>query len=154
MNAYTATVLWERGDQPFSDNKYSRAHVVSFDGGVSIAGSSSPSVVRLPLSKAEAADPEEMLIASLSMCHMLWFLDLARQGGFIVDRYEDAAEGVLGKDDRGRVAITKVTLKPLTAWSGEKTPTVADIEALHHKAHDACFIANSFRGDVAIESRP
>lgn len=151
MAAYTATVRWERGDQPFSDGKYSRAHTVSFDGGVSIAGSSAPNVVRVPLSREDAADPEEMLVASLSMCHMLFFLDFARRGGFVIDSYVDNAEGVMGKDDRGRVAMTRVTLKPAIAWSGGTRPTAGDIAQLHHKSHDACFIANSFRGEIAIE---
>jgi organic hydroperoxide reductase OsmC/OhrA len=150
VSAYTATVTWSRGEQVFTDRKYSRAHTVSFDGGVSIAGSSSPSVVKLPLSREDAADPEEMLVASLSMCHMLFFLDFACRAGFTLDRYEDAAEGVMGKDDRGRMAMTSVTLNPALVWSGDKQPTAADIADLHHKAHDACFIANSFRGAVHI----
>ncbi len=150
MATYTATVTWARDGAVFTDRKYSRAHTVSFDGGVSIAGSSSPSVVKLPLSREDAADPEEMLVASLSMCHMLFFLDFASRAGFVLDSYEDAAEGVLGKDDRGRMAVTSVTLNPALAWSGDKQPTQADIADLHHKSHEACFIANSFRGDVHI----
>lgn len=150
MSSHTATVSWSRGDQVFTDRKYSRAHTVSFDGGVSIAGSPAPSVVRAPMSREDAADPEEMLVASLSMCHMLFFLDFAARAGFVLDSYVDSAEGVLGKDDRGRMAVTKVTLNPALAWSGEKRPTAADIAELHHKSHDACFIANSFRGEVSV----
>jgi organic hydroperoxide reductase OsmC/OhrA len=103
------------------------------------------------MSDEHAVDPEEMLVASLSSCHMLFFTDFARRGGFVVDRYEDNAEGVVGKDERGRIAVTKVTLKPQIAWSGEKIPSAAEIADLHHKSHDACFIANSFRGEIAIE---
>jgi len=150
MSAHTATVSWSRGDQVFTDRKYSRAHTVSFDGGVSIAGSSSPHVVKLPLSREDAADPEEMLVASLSMCHMLFFLDFASRAGFVLDSYVDSAEGVMARDERGRMAVTKVTLNPALAWSGDKRPTAADIAELHHKSHDACFIANSFRGEVVI----
>jgi organic hydroperoxide reductase OsmC/OhrA len=150
VSTYTATVRWARGDQPFTDGKYSRGHEVSFDGGVSIRGSSAPGVVRPPLSEVAAADPEEMLVASLSMCHMLFFLDLARRGGFVVDSYVDTAEAVMGLDDRGRTAVTTVTLKPVVSWGGEKRPTTEDISMLHHKAHELCFIANSFRGDVKI----
>src|SRR5262245_1339235 len=102
MASYTATIAWARGDAAFSDGKYSRAHKISFDGGVSIEGSSSPHVVRLPWSKEEAADPEELLIAALSSCHMLTFLDIARRAGFVADSYDDVAEGVMGKDERGR----------------------------------------------------
>lgn len=153
MSAYTATVRWERGDQPFTDGKYSRRHRISFDGGVGIDGSSAPGVVRPPLSAVDAADPEEMLVASLSMCHMLFFLDFARKAGLVVDVYEDAAEGAMGKDDHGRMAVTKVVLKPLIAWAAPRTPDADELGELHHKAHEACFIANSFRGEVTIESR-
>ena len=154
MSLYTATVTWARDGAVFTDGKYSRAHTIAFDGGVSIAGSSSPSVVRVPLSKEDAADPEEMLVASLSACHMLFFIDFARRAGFTLDRYEDAAEGAMGKDDRGRVSMTSVTLKPALAWSGDKQPTTTDIADLHHRAHEACYIANSFRGDVHIAGAP
>ena len=151
MSAHTATVIWTRGDQNFLDRKYSRAHEIRFDGGTVVPGSSSPDVVKAPLSRVDAVDPEEMLVASLSMCHMLFFLDFASRAGFVVDRYEDAAEGVMGKDDRGRIALTKATLKPRVTWSGEKRPSAAEIHELHHKSHEACFIANSFRGEVVVD---
>jgi organic hydroperoxide reductase OsmC/OhrA len=150
MATYTATVTWARGEQPFSDNLYSRAHEIAFDGGVSIAGSSSPHVVKAPLSRLDAADPEEMLVASLSMCHMLWFLDFARRGGFVVDSYVDNPEGVMGKNAAGKIAMTKVTLKPVVEFSGDKRPSAGDLAELHHKSHDACFIANSFSGEVVV----
>lgn len=150
MAAYTATISWARGDQPFTDNLYSRAHDIAFDGGVSIVGSSSPHVVKTPMSRLDAADPEELLVASLSSCHMLWFLDLARRAGFIVDRYVDAPQGVMGKDERGRIAMTQVKLNPTIEWGGDKRPAPEAVRELHHRAHEACFIANSFRGDIAI----
>ena len=151
MTTYTATVTWKRGEQHFADGKYSRAHEITFDGGTVVPGSSSPHVVRVPLSREDAVDPEEMLVASLSMCHMLFFLDFARRSGFVIDSYVDAAEGAFGKDERGRLAVTSVTLKPRIEWSGEKRPGAADIADLNHKAHEACFIANSFRGEVVID---
>jgi len=150
MAAYTATIIWTRDDADFSDGKYSRAHEISFDGGISIAGSSSPHVVKLPLSREDAVDPEEMLVAALSSCHMLTFLDIARRAGFVIDAYSDVAEGKIGKDERGRLAVTQVKLNPIIIWSGEKQPAPEEIRELHHKAHEACFIANSFRGDIAI----
>ncbi|MDX2277788.1 MAG: OsmC family protein [Hyphomonadaceae bacterium] len=150
MTSYTATLTWKREDQVFSDGKYSRAHEIAFDGGVVMPASSSPHVVKVPLSREDAVDPEEMLVASLSSCHALFFLDFARRAGFIVDSYVDAAVGEMGKDERGRIAMTKVTLNPAISWSGEKTPTAEELRELHHKSHEACFIANSFRGDVAI----
>lgn len=151
MATHGATITWKRDGAVFTDGQYSRANEISFDGGVTLAGSSSPSVVKLPLSREDAADPEELLVASLSMCHMLWFLDLARRAGFVPDSYVDAAHGVIGKDERGKIALTKVTLKPEIVWSGEKIPSSEDVAGLHHKAHEACFIANSFRGDVVID---
>lgn len=150
MSSYTATLTWVRGDDVFSDGKYSRAHDIAFDGGVTVPGSSSPHVVKVPLSREDAVDPEEMFVAALSSCHMLFFLDFARRAGFVVDVYVDQAEGLMGKDDRGRIAMTQVKLNPQIAWAGEKTPAAEDVRELHHKAHEACFIANSFRGDVAI----
>ena len=152
MAHYNATLTWKRGEQVFADGKYSRAHEIAFDGGVTLPASSSPHVVRVPLSREDAVDPEEMLVASLSSCHMLTFLDLARRAGFVVDSYVDAAEGVMGKDERGRIALTHVTLNPKIAWSGEKRPSAADLDDLHHKSHELCYIANSFRGEVKIAS--
>jgi organic hydroperoxide reductase OsmC/OhrA len=151
MSTHTATVTWERGAQAFSDGKYSRGHVVSFDGGVSIPGSSAPDVVRPPLSLVEAADPEEMLAASAAMCHMLFFLDLARKAGFVIDSYTDTAEAQLGRDADGVVRITSVVLHPRIMWSGEVVPGAADVDLLHHKAHEACFIASSLRCPVTVD---
>jgi organic hydroperoxide reductase OsmC/OhrA len=151
MATYSATVIWTRGDQVFTDRKYSRAHEIKFDGGVTVPGSASPHVVKLPLSREDAVDPEEMLVASLSMCHMLFFLDYASKAGFVIDRYEDPVEGLFGQDERGRLAITKVTLKPHIEWSSDKRPNASEIAELHHKSHEACFIANSFRGEVVID---
>lgn len=150
MAAHTATVTWQRGEDDFAAGKYSRAHDIEFDGGIIVQGSASPSVVKAPFSREDAVDPEEMLVASLSSCHMLWFLDLARRAGFVVDAYEDRASGVMGKDERGKIAVTQVKLNPYIAWGGDKQPAPEEVRELHHKAHEACFIANSFRGDVAI----
>ena len=151
MGTYTATIRWSRGDQPFADGKYSRAHRWSFDGGVEVPASSSPLVVKVPLSDATAVDPEEAFIASLSSCHMLFFLDFARRSGFVVDSYEVVAEGVMGKDARGRMAMTTVTLRPAIRYAGEARPTPEQLAELHHQAHEACFIANSVKTEVRIE---
>jgi organic hydroperoxide reductase OsmC/OhrA len=153
MSTYTATVSWSRGDQAYTDGKYSRGHTWRFDGGIEVPGSSSPHVVRPPLSVGAAVDPEEAFVASLASCHMLFFLDFARRAGFRVDRYEDAAEGVLAKGADGRMAMTLVTLHPRVEWSGDKRPTDADIAHLHHESHEACFIANSVKSEVRIEPR-
>jgi organic hydroperoxide reductase OsmC/OhrA len=153
MSTYTATVSWTRADQPFTDGKYRRAHVWRFDGGVEVPASSSPHVVKVPLSEEKAVDPEEAFIASLASCHMLFFLDFARREGFRIDSYEDEAQGVLGKDAQGRMAMTVVTLRPAIAFSGDKRPTAQQLEALHHKSHEACFIASSVRTEVRLEPR-
>lgn len=150
MSTHTATVTWQRGEDDFAANQYSRAHEIEFDGGITVQGSASPSVVKAPFSREDAVDPEELLVASLSTCHMLWFLDFARRAGFIVDAYEDRASGVMGKDERGRIAVTQVKLNPYISWGGDKQPAPEEVRELHHKSHEACFIANSFRGDVAI----
>jgi organic hydroperoxide reductase OsmC/OhrA len=150
MATYTANLIWTRDDAVFTDGQYSRAHEIAFDGGVTMPASSSPHVVKLPLSREDAVDPEEMFVASLSSCHMLFFLDFSRRAGFVIDAYSDQAEGVMGKDGRGRIAMTQVKLNPIVIWAGEKQPTPEEVRELHHKAHEACFIANSFRGDVAI----
>ncbi len=151
MASYTATLTWERGDGDFGDGQYSRAHEIAFDGGVTMPASSSPHIVKLPLSREDAVDPEEMLVASLASCHMLFFLDFARRAGYVIDAYIDKAEGVMGKDERGRIAMLQVKLRPQVIWGSDTRPTPEQLRELHHKAHEACFIANSFRGDIAIE---
>ena len=148
MATATATIEWQRGDAVFTDNRYSRAHQWVFDGGVTVPASSSPEIVRPPLSDPSAVDPEEAFVASLSSCHMLWFLHLARDGGFVVERYRDEAVGELGKDANGNVAMTVVTLRPRVLFGSERLPTEAEIDQLHHRAHDACFIANSVKTEV------
>ena len=151
MSTYTATVRWERGDQPFTDNKYSRGHTWLFDGGVEVPGSSSPHSVPLPYSRPNAVDPEEAFVASLSSCHMLWFLSIAARQGYCLDSYVDAAEGVMERNASGKFAMTRVTLRPKAVFAGNPLPTRSDIDAMHHKAHAECFIANSVRTDVQCE---
>jgi organic hydroperoxide reductase OsmC/OhrA len=146
-HAYRATVLWRRGDQPFTDNKYTRGHVWRFDEGVEVPASSSPLVV--PNYSAPAAvDPEEAFVASLSSCHMLLFLNFAARAGFRVDLYEDAAVGEMAKNEVGKLTVAKVTLAPRIIFSGDKRPSEADIAALHHTSHEECFIANSVKTEI------
>ena len=153
MSTYTAEIRWLRGEQKFTDNRYSRAHSWRFDGGVTVPASSSPSVVPLPLSDPTAVDPEEAFVASLSSCHMLWFLSLAAKQGYTVDSYADDATGVMAKNAAGRLAMTTVTLRPLVVFSGAKLPDHAALEALHHAAHGECFLASSVRTEIVIEPR-
>jgi organic hydroperoxide reductase OsmC/OhrA len=148
MAHYTAEILWERGTQDFLSNRYSRRHALRFDGGAELDGSSSPHVVPLPMSDASAVDPEEMFVASLSSCHMLWFLSIAAKNKFCVDRYVDAATGAMAKNENGKLVMSIVTLKPDVTFSGERKPTRAQLDAMHHEAHEECYLANSVKSVV------
>jgi organic hydroperoxide reductase OsmC/OhrA len=153
MSDYRATVRWQRQPlEAFTDNRYSRRHEISFDGGAVVAASSSPSVVPLPLSDASAVDPEEMFVASLSSCHLLWFLSLAAGRGLRVDRYVDEASGTMARIAEGRYAMTSVTLRPQVGWV-EPAPNATVLAQLHHEAHERCFIANSVKTEVRVEPR-
>lgn len=151
MAAYTATVVWERGEgKSFTDNRYGRGHTWVFDGGVQLRASSSPHVVPR-YSDPAGIDPEEAFVASLSSCHMLTFLHLAAKAGFVIDRYEDVAEGIMEKNDAGRLWVARVTLRPRVTWGNGRAPERDEVERLHHLAHEECFIANSVRTDVRCE---
>lgn len=150
MSEYVATVRWVRDTADFRDGRYSRAHVWTFDGGVEVPASASPHVVPAPMSRVEAVDPEEAFVASLASCHMLWFLALAAKRGFVVDSYVDAAHGVMEQDGSGRLAITRVTLRPCIEFGGERSPSAAQLAELHHAAHESCFIANSVKTEVTV----
>ena len=152
MSTYTATIRWSRESaEDFAKGQYSRAHDWAFDGGAVVAASASPHIVPAPWSDAAGVDPEEAFVASLSSCHMLFFLDFARRGGLTIDSYVDEAEGVLEKGADGRMAMTRVTLRPRVEWGGE-APDAAKIANLHHLAHAACFIANSVTTEVTVKS--
>ena len=151
MAEYRATVSWQRDGAKFTDNRYSRGHRWSFDGGIEVPASASPQVVPLPLSVEAAVDPEEAFVASLSSCHMLFFLSYAAKRGFVVDSYRDEAIGVMAKDGAGRMAVVRVTLRPEVRFSGELRPAPADLDALHHRSHESCFIANSVKTEIRCE---
>ena len=153
MSSHTATVRWERGDQAFVDGRYSRGHLISFDGGVSIPGSSAPGAIRPPLSVVEAADPEELTVAALASCHMLFFLAFAKKAGLRVDSYEDAPDCVLGRGEDGKDWLTHITLRPLAVFSGDRVPDAGELADLHHQAHEACYIGNSLRSVITVEPR-
>jgi organic hydroperoxide reductase OsmC/OhrA len=152
MGEYTARLEWQRNGAAFTDNRFSRAHRWRFDGGADVPASASPLVVPAPLSDPAGVDPEEAFVAAIASCHMLWFLSLAARQGFLVDHYRDNAIGILEKNDDGKQAITQVSLRPDIGFSGEKRPSREEQEALHHKAHENCFIANSVRTAISVES--
>ena len=152
MSTYIATIRWNRsGDGDFAKGQYSRAHEWAFDGGAVVPASASPHIVPAPWSDAGGVDPEEAFVASLSSCHMLFFLDFAKRGGWTVESYTDEAEGVMEKGADGKIAITRVTLRPRVEWGGD-APDAAALAELHHKAHHACFIANSVKSEVRVEA--
>jgi organic hydroperoxide reductase OsmC/OhrA len=151
MSEYTARITWQRGDAAFTDNRYSRGHTWAFDGGVEVPASSSPHSVRLPYSVEAAVDPEEAFVAALSSCHMLTFLYLAAKAGLRVDRYDDNAVGIMEKDAAGKMAVTRVTLRPSIQFSGDRQPSREELDELHHRAHDECYIASSVKTAVTCE---
>ena len=151
MSTYTATIRWSRnGAQGFEKGQYSRAHEWAFDGGVTVPAGPSPHIVPDPWGNPSGVDPEEAFVASLSACHMLFFIDFARRGGFVIDSYGDEAVGEMDKREDGKMWMSRVTLRPRIAWAdgGPNEGAVAD---LHHRAHDACFIANSVTTEVTVE---
>ena len=151
MSKYTATIKWRRGDQDFLSDNYSRGHTWEFDGGVSVPASASPHIVPLPKSVAENVDPEEAFVASLSSCHMLFFLSIAAKNGYIVDNYTDCAIGHMAKNEQGKNSMTKVILRPDINFSGDKRPTAEQTRHLHEQSHEQCFIANSVTTEIDIE---
>jgi organic hydroperoxide reductase OsmC/OhrA len=150
VHQYTATVRWERNDAVFSDRRYSRAHVWAFDGGIEVAASASPLVVRMPFSDPNAVDPEEAFIASISSCHMLFFLDFAAQAKFVIDSYEDTAIGTMGKNEDGKDFVESIVLAPRIRSSGPSQPAAEEVAALHERAHRDCYIANSVKTAITV----
>lgn len=148
MQTHHAMVRWS-SDGDFAKGRYTRAHDWHFDGGAVVRASASPSNVPLPFADASAVDPEEAFVAAVSSCHMLWFLDFARRAGFKVASYEDSAEGHMTEGPRPW--IERVDLRPNVTWTGT-VPTAAECSALHEKAHDACFIANSIKSEVIVHA--
>jgi organic hydroperoxide reductase OsmC/OhrA len=152
MSEYKATIKWQRTSPDFLKGKYSREHTWTFDGGVTVPASSSPSVVPLPYSNPANVDPEEAFVASISSCHMLTFLYVASKQGFQIDAYEDEAVGLLTKNEKGSPWVSLVTLHPKIVYGGDKSPAPAEEKQLHHLAHEHCFIANSIKTEVLVHS--
>jgi organic hydroperoxide reductase OsmC/OhrA len=152
MSEHSATVEWRRTTADFKYATYNRSHVLRFDGGIEIPAAAAPGNIPATAPKAAGVDPEEGFVAAIASCHMLWFLHLACAAKFTVDRYTDHAVGVLGKNRDGKLAVTRVTLRPAVTFGGT-APTRAQLEQLHEKAHEECFIANSVRSEVIIEPR-
>lgn len=151
MKQFEAKLAWRRGGQPFLDQRYSRAHEWRFDGGLAVPASSSPLSVPVPMSDPACVDPEEALVAAAASCHMLFFLSIAAQRGYMVDEYHDHAVGVLDTGSDGKLAMTRIVLRPQLAWADGRAPASAELAAIHHLAHEKCYIASSLKGDVVVE---
>ena len=151
MASYTATVDWAlQPGEDFLAGRYSRKHTVSFDAGITVPASASPHVVPAPWSAADAIDPEEMLVAAISNCHMLSFLYIASKAGFTVLSYRDEAEGLMRKNAEGKIAVTRVALRPAVVFDGRQ-PTTEELDHLHHEAHEVCYIASSVKTEIVVE---
>jgi len=152
MSEHRATIDWRRGDAAFSYETYSRNHVLRFEGDIAVPARAAPANIPATAAGAPGVDPEQAFVASLSSCHMLWFLHFACRAGHVVERYVDEASGVLGKTADGRMAMTRVRLNPVVAFSGE-APGPGAHAALHEKAHEHCFIANSVTTEIVLTPR-
>jgi len=146
MSEHKATVKWARNGADFGYKNYPRDHTWHFEGGVEVPGTAAPAY----FGNANRVDPEKGFVAALSSCHMLTFLALASNKGFVVDSYEDNAVGHVEKNAAGKLAVTRVDLHPRIAFSGTKMPAQADLDWLHDKAHKECFIANSVTTEVHV----
>lgn len=147
---YRAGIRWQGNGGGFAENRYSRAHVWAFDGGLEVPASPSPDAVPEPHSRVDAVDPEEALVAAVSSCHMLFFLAFAAKRGFTVESYADDALGIMTRNEAGKLFVSRVTLDPKIAFAGERRPSLEEVAALHRRAHEECYIANSIRGEVVI----
>jgi len=152
MHQYRATVQWQNNDEVFTDNKYSRKHSWHFDGGLEVPASASPTIVGDTYANSSAVDPEEAFVASLSSCHMLWFLSLTARQGYVVAEYRDEAEGMMQKNAEGKLAITEVILRPVVRFDGDN-PETKVFDDLHQQAHQKCFIAHSVKTAITIDAQ-
>jgi len=150
MAQHKAKIEWKCTTPDFRLGKYTREHTWSFDGGVSVPASAAPAVVPAPWSNPANVDPEEAFVASISSCHMLTYLHVARLAGFQIESYADEAVGEMAKNERGVAWVAVVTLNPTIVYGGDKRPTHEQEAELHHKAHDGCFVSQSVKTDVKV----
>ena len=156
MSEHKATIRWKLAadGEAFLKGRYSREHTWTFDGGLTVPASPSPGVVPAPYSNPAHVDPEEAYVAAISSCHMLTFLYVAMRRGVLVEAYEDDAVGVMRKNEGGAIWVSAVTLNPRIVYGGDKQPTAADVDHLHHLAHEQCFIANSVKTEITVAVKP
>jgi organic hydroperoxide reductase OsmC/OhrA len=151
MSEHRAIIRWAHAGGDFLKGRYSREHTWTFDGGLTVPASPSPSVVPKPYSNAAHVDPEEAFVAAISSCHMLTFLYVAARAGFEVVSYQDDAVGTMTKNEHGVPWVSTVVLRPRITYAGGSGPDAADEDRLHHAAHEQCFIANSVKTTITVE---
>jgi organic hydroperoxide reductase OsmC/OhrA len=154
MHEHKATIVWKHPSPDYLKGRYSREHTWSFDGGLTVPASSSPQVVPVPMSNPAHIDPEEALVASLSSCHMLTYLHIARLAGFKIDSYEDEAVGTMTPNEHRVPWVSAVTLNPKIVYGGDKRPTLEEEARMHHQAHEQCFISQSVKTKVTVAGMP
>ena len=148
MSEHKVTVSWQRTTDSFGIKEYNRSHQWDFDHGNVVRASAAPAYQ----GDTDCVDPEQAFVASIASCHMLTFLAIASQKGFVVDDYVDEAFGVLGKNEQGRMAVSEVTLVPQVRFAPGKAPDQETFEQLNHQAHQFCFIANSVNSKVHLNA--
>ncbi|MEM9061719.1 MAG: OsmC family protein [Pseudomonadota bacterium] len=144
---YTAVIRWigNRGEGTANYRAYGREHEIAIDGKPVIAGSADPAFLGDPA----RWNPEDMLLSSISTCHMLWFLHLASDAGWVVESYEDRATAEMQMNSDGSGQFTSAALQPVVTIS-QGDPGQSD--ELHHRAHAMCFIARSLNFDVSCNA--
>ncbi len=148
MSSHKANISWVNNHSDFSYDTYDRTHEWAFEGGIKVQASSAPAY----LGRAEFVDPEEALVASLSSCHMLTFLAIAARKRLHVVSYHDEAEGYLEKNAKGKLAVTRVILRPKVVFKEGVQVDKEVLDRLHHRAHEECFIANSVLTEITVEA--
>lgn len=148
MSEHRINLQWSRNGGPFARGNYASKHEIRYSGGQTAQVGPSPDLGGDPAS----VDPEQMLLSALSSCHMLTFLAVAANRGYVIDTYDDDAVAVLGKNADGKTAVVQATLAPRVTFSGDKRPTADEYAKLHERAHAACFIANSVK--TVVDVRP
>jgi organic hydroperoxide reductase OsmC/OhrA len=152
VSLHHAQIHWIRGQDVFLGGRYSRQHELKFAQTITVIGTASPAVVPAQYCVSDAVDPEAAFVAALAGCHMLWFLSIAASAGFIVDDYLDAAQGTLGSDAGGALAMTDILLRPTVRFAPHAAPEPSAYETLHEKAHTECFLARSVRCPIRIQA--
>ncbi len=150
MSEFSISIEWNRDTLDFNYQNYTRTHAIRFGSNGMIFGSAAPEFHGDP----QYIDPEQAFIISLSSCHLLTFLAIASNKGYVIDKYTDKAHGEMGKNQYGRMSMTMVLLKPVVVFDGDNYPSDEEFKMLHERAHNGCIIANSIKGCVKLVIEP